>query len=314
MSVPLPSVEHMITDLRKRLRDQWRQLTRLQAEFSRTIGEADARGDYKLDQHTSMRSWLVGELRMTGSEASQRVCVARQLRELPEVTTLFTNGELPYPHVSLLARTRVGIGSTAFAAVLPDLLTTARTLNASRFREQVRQVRRDHATTHQRTSTHPSSHGRLAIRTHEDGTVTVHGRLDQPGGATLQEALNKVLPTPVGEAPAPKSERRAEALITLCRRQLNAMRQTTQRTIPSWQSPRMRPRHINRHATAQHRPSSLTAVQATFPPTNSAMARTPATATASSIPVQRQGQSPGTRTPASKRPRLPSSAGPRSHP
>ncbi|MGW0520484.1 DUF222 domain-containing protein [Crossiella sp. NPDC003009] len=292
----------MMTDLRKQLRDQWRQLTRLQAEFSRTIGEADARADYKLDRHTSMRSWLVGELRMTGSEASQRVCVARQLRELPKVATLFTEGELPYPHVSLFARTRVGIGATAFTAALPDLLTTARTLDASRFREHVRQVRRAHTATRRGTAQDQPERGRLAIRTHEDGTVTLHGRLDQSGGATLQEALNTVLPTPTGKAPTPKSERRAEALVTLCNRQLNTMRHTKSRTIPSWLGARMRPRHSDRHTTPKHRGGGARSSLIDLPPLRAAATHTPAAiASPDPIPLPRRDQEPTSRmTPGRK--------------
>ncbi|GAA2820741.1 DUF222 domain-containing protein [Crossiella cryophila] len=286
----------MSNDLRKRLRDQWRNLTKLQAEFSRTIGEADARGDYKLDRHTSMRSWLVRELHMTGSEASQRVCVARQLRELPKVTALFTDGQLPYPHVSLLARTRVGIGATAFTEVQSDLLATAQALDAARFRQHVRQVRQEHTPVRRGTAADQSGHGRLAIRTHEDGTVTLHGRLDQSGGATLQEALNTVLPTPTGTAPTPKSERRAEALITLCSRQLSSLRQNTSRRIPSWSVARMRPRHSHRHLASTHRPASTSVSPPNHRQTHTAAARTSAVNVASSIPLPRQGHTPGRRT------------------
>ncbi|MGO1049945.1 DUF222 domain-containing protein [Crossiella sp. CA198] len=286
----------MSNDQRKRLRDQWRNLTRLQAEFSRTIGEADARGDYKLDRHTSMRAWLVRELHMTGSEASQRVCVARQLRELPKVAALFTGGELPYPHVSLLARTRVGIGATAFTAALPDLLATAKALDAARFREHVRQVRQEHTAPRRGTATDQSGHGRLAIRTHEDGTVTLHGRLDQAGGATLHEALNTVLPTPAGEAPTPKSERRAEALIALCKRQLTSLRQNTPRRIPSWSVARMRPRHPYRHPAGKHRPASTTVSPPNLLPVHAAAAHIPAINAASPIPLPRQGHASGLRT------------------
>ncbi|MBP2477161.1 hypothetical protein JOF53_006033 [Crossiella equi] len=210
----------MTPDLRERLREQWRALTRMQAELSRTIAEADSRGDYKLDHYTSMRAWLRGELHMTTTEAAQRVCVARQVREVPELAVIFASGDLPYPHVALLSRTRVGLGDTAFRDVLPTLLKTAATADGTSFREHVRRTRQSHGSPRPGVAPHQPGQARVALRHHEDGTWSLHGRLDNDSGKVISAALNRTMLTPTGPTPEPTDERRADALTALCSKEI----------------------------------------------------------------------------------------------
>jgi hypothetical protein len=198
-----------------------KSLDRLESVFARGLRRFDAARGYTAQGAFSLVGWLRWKCRLSPGAAAERLSLARQLPELAQTDAAFARGDLGYQHAALIARTAEQVGSEAIRAAEPILVEAAQQLDPSRFWMVTRHLRhcadpdgtladanRDFARRH------------LHLSRALDGCFVLDGLLDAEGGAALQTALN-ALSTPMAQEARTAAQRRADALVELCRRQLD---------------------------------------------------------------------------------------------
>ena len=211
-----------VRELAERMREVHREIAQLQAELVHSIGEFDAMQGYELDHYRSTPAWLRGELRLHPRDAAHLVGMARQLRHLPAVDAAFTTGQISHTHVAVIARTARQIGVEHVAASEDTLLSVALDSHPGRLRV---------AAQHLRYCVDPDGADRDAVKAYEKrelsiastigGMVSIQGVLDPPGGSIVLTALDALTPPPREADPRTAGQRRADALVELCRRALD---------------------------------------------------------------------------------------------
>ena len=198
-----------------------RAADRLESVFVAALRRFERGREYLAEGAVSPVGWLRWSCRLSAGAAKDRLALARRLEELPGSEEAFKSGELGYQHSVLLARTADRIGSQAVREQEPVLLEAAARLDPDRFAILLR---------HLRHCADPDGYLADANRDFErrylelsrslEGLYYLEGRLDAEGGAALQTALN-ALSKPLPNDRRAASERRADALLELCRRQLD---------------------------------------------------------------------------------------------
>ena len=201
-----------------------RQQDRLEAAFTQGAGRFASSREFTTDGAASAVSWLKANCRMSGGAAAERLNIARQLDQLEGTQDAFTRGDLGYHHAALIAKTAARVGAEAVRQTEVDLLQAAATFDPNEF---------SRVTYRLRDLVDPDGFLQDANRAYErrylqvspslDGVVFIDGRLDPVGGAALQTALN-ALSRPTPDDPRKAEQRRADALVELCRRALDTGR------------------------------------------------------------------------------------------
>ncbi|HEX3606540.1 MAG TPA: DUF222 domain-containing protein [Candidatus Dormibacteraeota bacterium] len=199
-----------------------RFVDRARAESTRRLREFEERRGPAEDGAPSTVSWLTHRGRMSPGAAADLVCVSRKLPELPQTTMALRAGEIGYQHASALAHTAEEVGAEAVREAESDLLSAARVVDVRTFAGLARHFRelvdaqgalaganRDHERSH------------MHLSQTLGGCWRLDGWLDVEGGALLTTALLPLMKPLVGERRT-SSQRRAAALLELCRRQLDA--------------------------------------------------------------------------------------------
>jgi hypothetical protein len=206
---------------------------RLTALLTRLATTAERRQLHRADGMVTMKAWLTGHCRMSGTEAGALLRAGRRLDVLPELAAAYADGQVTAAHVQVVAAAVTPARVAAAAEAGIDLVTTDRVLTeAARAlgpEDTGKAVRRwvagvdpdgvlDDAAGLPRIL-------RLAAST--GGRVYLSGHLDPVGGETVHAALEAVMN---GFRPADDrrshAERQGDALVELCRQSLNA------RTLP----------------------------------------------------------------------------------
>jgi len=204
------------------LQDIQRLHDRLSAQRARRLAVFDRERGFAADGSGSTVAWLRGHCRLSNGAARTQVSVARQIGELPETRAAFECGDITYAHAAGICRTADQLGPALVAGAEHILVPAARQLNAGKF---------GYVTSYLRHTVDPD--GALDDAIEERRRSYVHlsetwkgnwqldGRLDPEMGATLQTALNALMPRPAPDDMRFPSARRAEALVELARRQLD---------------------------------------------------------------------------------------------
>ena len=167
-------------------------------------------------------SWLRTRCRVSPAAASERLSVAGRLADdLPATAAALADGDIASGHARVLARATEGVPAELSAEVEPLLVDAARRLTPAQL---------GHAAAHWRHAVAPQLAHADGERLHErrrlfvsstfSGTVAVDGLLDPEGGATVLAALT-ALAGPTPDDPRTPAQRRADALVELCRRALD---------------------------------------------------------------------------------------------
>ncbi len=122
-------------------------------------------------------------------------------------------------HVLALSAVGGDIPREALGAGVDDLLAAqARLYCPAAFRRAAIRIR-DHVNPAAADGGRPSGHDKpwLHLSKTLDGTWSISGMLDAVGGESLHDALSALMPAPVVGEVRPPSERRADALVDLCR-------------------------------------------------------------------------------------------------
>jgi hypothetical protein len=205
-----------------------RLLDRLEGQWLRTVAAVDGRGAAGADQGTQAAStagWLRSRLRMGTSTASSMVRTARALFRGPLTQTghALTAGELSVAHAQVLAQGTHDLPHHITAEAEPVLLAAAGRLDPPRLRQVIG---------HLQQVADPEGADRQAERRHQrrglwltptwDGMVAVDGLLEPEAGQTLLAALEPLARPSHAHDTRSGSQRWADALTELARRNLEA--------------------------------------------------------------------------------------------
>jgi Domain of unknown function (DUF222)/HNH endonuclease len=217
---------------------------------ARRLRAFDAQGTADEAGALSTAGWLRAACHLSPGVAADRVRLARRLPSLPTTHAAFSAGEISYDHARLVATAvteladalgpsaaasdnqdrAVDPGGTAGTDAAGVVTAAERALADAARRIDPLRLRREIA--HARHALVPEAAAAEAERAHErralllsstfEGMVAIDGLLDAEGGALLMSALMP-LSQPAGPDDARSSgQRRADALVELSRRQLDA--------------------------------------------------------------------------------------------
>jgi hypothetical protein len=196
----------------------------LEAEFSRRVSVLDRTQAYMEGGYLNAASWLFHRCNFAQSTAWDRVKTARKLSsEFAATAKAFAHGAISHLHASLICRTVEKVGLEAAQKAEPDLLEAAIQLDPFRLRK-VTQVL-EHCYNPDGTlsdSERARERRHLYLSDSLDGMFYLNGVLDPEGGALVRTALNGLMGPPhAGDMRSPP-QRRADALVELAQRTLDA--------------------------------------------------------------------------------------------
>ncbi len=192
-----------------------RQIVRLSAQRSRRLAEVDGRGTYEDQGYLSTTSWVRDRCRISAREAAKRVNRARSLAAMPATAAAYQDADLITPVVDLLtsARRRHPDTFSEHEASLVEELRVLGPRDASRLIAYWRQAL-DH---HNVDGEAQHRRRRLSIASTFEGTVYGEFELDPEGGEAVVAALRALSETTDETDDRSPTQRRADALVELCR-------------------------------------------------------------------------------------------------
>ena len=175
------------------------------------------------DGALNMVAWLRSNGKLSGGAAMERIAMARQLEQLPKTAQAFQRGDLGYQHVAILTRTAEKVGAGQVQQEEASLLTAAAAMDPSQFATVARafEYRVDHAAALAEAN-RAWIRRYLHVSDSKDGLVHLEGLLDAEGGAIVKTALDALMPPPHQHDERSAGQRRADALVDLARRPLDA--------------------------------------------------------------------------------------------
>ncbi len=191
----------------------------LEAAFAEGVRRFEKSGEYAAQGALGTVAWLRSNCRPSGGAAAERVGIARQLEQLPKTEAAFARGELGYQHVAVLARTAEHVGVAAVRKAEASLLRAAETMDPGQFTGVAKDF--EHRVDAEAALAEANrAHERRYLHLSEpsDGLVRLDGLLDAEGGAILRTALDAGM-LPGKDDDRTPGQRRADALVELCRRQ-----------------------------------------------------------------------------------------------
>jgi hypothetical protein len=194
---------------------------RCQAESMRRLQRFDKDQGFAASGALTTKSWLRWQCRLTGGVAKHRVNLAR-LPALPQTTDAYAQGSISYSHASLIAKTAEHCGQTWEANAESILVTAAKELNPYELKKaciKMRHFLEPQGVLAELKEIRDYSYVHLSQTI--EGVFYLDGRLDAEGGATLQTALDAVTRPLSADDPRLHSQRQADGLVELARRQLN---------------------------------------------------------------------------------------------
>jgi hypothetical protein len=204
--------------------DLFRFADQAQAQALRRLARYDGRMAWRSDGSLSMQAWLRKHCRLSPGAARERVTVARRLNdELPETATAFAAGEISYSHARGIATATTDLRRGRVRAIEPILVDVAREHDPTELSRAVA-VWREAADAEAALERDHGDHTarRFHLSQTFEGRWRADGDFDAEGGATITTAINSYMhPDPKGSQPRSPAQRRADALVEMCRQVLD---------------------------------------------------------------------------------------------
>ena len=190
---------------------------RLEAKVSEAVGAFDAADGFAADGALTCASWLRHFARRSAREASRCVAVARRVRVLPCTRAAWSDGTLSSGQVQAVVANVSDATVEHFVAREESLVPVLSPLSVDQTAVAMRHWRLQAEAL--LDPPEPSEATRsLHCSRIMDGRRELKGHLDAEGGELLEAALRQAAsPDVEGEAPRAASQRRAEALVDMCR-------------------------------------------------------------------------------------------------
>jgi hypothetical protein len=198
-----------------------RAMDRLEFQFSRRLRLFSTHRGYIALGFVSLVSWLRRACRLMPGAAMQQTEMARNLPSLPQTSTALASGDIGFHHAAVIARSVTEVGAGAVVEEESRLVRAAHSLDPKYLSYLTRRLR--YSVDPDGTLAHSNDqydHRYLHLSQTLDGVFYLDGRLDSEGGAAVRAALNALEPSRIDERSG--SMRRADALVELARRQLDA--------------------------------------------------------------------------------------------
>ncbi len=190
---------------------------RLEARIAEAVGTFDAAELWDLDAATSMTAWQRSNAGMTGKDAARTASAARRLRDLPVTAAAWRSGELSRGQVDAvlghLDATTTALFADHEAEVVPSLvsLSVAETSRAMAWWKE-------HASAVCERPEPGEPDNALHLSRTFGGRRVIDGTLDPLSGEVVAAALRSAeTDDGAGERPRAPAERRADALVDVCR-------------------------------------------------------------------------------------------------
>jgi hypothetical protein len=199
---------------------------RLDAQIAGLVRHAELTRAAEHDGLASMRSWLIGHLRLSASEASRIVRAARLLAHVPHLAAAFAEGSVTAAQVDVVAgamgesdRARAQEQDVDVEAF--DRAFTAVAVSSSHQSLVVAVRAFADALDPDGPEPDPTEGRRLTMSAHADGSVTGRFDLDAVGGEKLRTAIEAVVQAdrPAGDGRT-RAQQQADALVQLADLQL----------------------------------------------------------------------------------------------
>ncbi len=196
-------------------------IDRLEAQFSRRLVRFEETHGYESAGAANLISWLRWACRMGTGAAARRLHLARQLHELPETESAWRSGAISTGHAAVIGRAVDEVGADGARSAEPTLLEAAERMNPGHVwlvGQQLRHCMDREGALADANAVH--ARRRLNLSRNLDGAFVIDGLLDAEGGAVLRTAID-ALTRPLPGDHRVASQRRADALVELARRQLD---------------------------------------------------------------------------------------------
>ena len=190
-----------------------------EAQCARRIEAFDRDRGYAASPDTSTVNWLRNNCNLSGATADKHVKLARQLPELEETQKALEAGHIAMEHALEIARATDDLGSAAEA----ELLRAAQTKDPAELRQTARELtHRVDAKGMARLAMEQQRKRRLHLCDLPDGMIGIDGALPPEGGAALRITLDSLIGVPPKGDDRTHQQRQADALMLLCRHQLDS--------------------------------------------------------------------------------------------
>ena len=214
-------------------------IDRLEARFAHVVHESTQRGEHELMGRTPV-SWVAWACKMSPTSASDRLCVGKQLEEIPRVAEAVRLGEIGFQSASVLCHFRDKLGDKKDLFDEEHWITQARESSVKNLRwvtQHVRYLVDPDGFEHDVEEDYEQRYLYLSPMGH---MFKIDGVVDEECGAALRAAIDG-LAKRLGEDDTRKpKQRRADAFHEIVRHALD------KGTLPTRN--RVRP-HISVHTT-----------------------------------------------------------------
>jgi hypothetical protein len=195
---------------------------RLNAKLLAAVGEHDTAELWRTDGATSMTAWLRHHTRRSGRDAARCAKTARRLGQLPVTAAAYRDGLLSGGHVQAIVANlkdrTAGLFGHHETELVPELAPLSVGETAVAMQDWARRadaVMGDDPDT-------PQPERSLHLSRILDGRRELSGSFDPEGGAVIATALRLAsTPDVEGEPARSPAQRRADALVDVCRRFLD---------------------------------------------------------------------------------------------
>jgi Domain of unknown function (DUF222) len=195
---------------------------RLNAKLLAAVGEHDAAEVWRNDGATSMTAWLRHHTRQSGRQAARCTKTARRLRELPVTAAAYRDGVLSGGQVQAIVANlkdrTVGLFAEHETQLVPDLAALSVGDTATAMQDWAQRAQALIGDDPDPAVPERSLHLSRIL----DGRRELSGSFDPEGGAVIDTALRLAASRDVdGEPARSRAQRRADALVDVCRRFLD---------------------------------------------------------------------------------------------
>jgi hypothetical protein len=190
-------------------------IDRLQAKFCQVANRARERGDHLLNGNVTAVGWIANTCGMSRNSAGDRLCVGKQLGELPKVAEALRTGQISYQAASVICHLRDKLGERG-----AELNEEQWVDYGSRF--SIYDLNKLALVT--RHCVDPDGFLRDANEDFErrqlfisqmNGMYVIDGTLDAEGGAALKTAIDALTKRHAPDDDRTPRQRRADALVEL---------------------------------------------------------------------------------------------------
>jgi hypothetical protein len=218
------------------LADLWREMARLDAQFARRFEEFDHSAEWSVEGARSAAGWLVAKVRAASGEAHHRVNVARRAAAMPIATAAWQQGSVSSRHVDAMTGIRRAAKADAefavFEPALVELARTGRPEDVGDLGRQWLEALDDHLNRDRTKRQCNRQHARRNVDFSRtlDGVGILDGRFDAEGAEIVGTAIRRRYDQAhvAGDVRSP-GQQRADALVEICRRDLDHQQRGTNR-------------------------------------------------------------------------------------